>query len=111
MNGYTTARVQLWGRDVGLLLESERGARITFEYDPGFAGSGLEISPIHLPLARSGPVSFPELAGRPAFLRLPGVFADALPDRFGNAVIRRYFEARGRPRGRVVATPAVALRG
>ncbi len=97
MNGYSTVRVQLRGRDVGLLLESERGARITFEYDPGFADSGLEISPIHLPLVRSGPVSFPELAGRPAFLGLPGVFADALPDRFGNAVIRRYFEARGRP--------------
>ena len=97
MNGYTTVRVRLWGREVGLLLESERGGRITFEYDPGFADSGLEISPIHLPLARSGPVSFPELARRPAFLGLPGVFADALPDRFGNAVIRRYFEARGRP--------------
>ena len=97
MNGYTTVRVRLWGREVGLLLESGRGGRITFEYDPGFADSGLEISPIHLPLARAGPVSFPELARRPAFLGLPGVFADALPDRFGNAVIRRYFEARGRP--------------
>lgn len=97
MNGYTTVRVRLWGREVGLLLESEPGGRITFEYDPGFADSGLEISPLHLPLARSGPISFPELARRPAFLGLPGVFADALPDRFGNAVIRRYFEARGRP--------------
>ena len=97
MNGYTTVRVRLWRREVGLLLESGRGGRITFEYDPGFADSGVEISPIHLPLARSGPVSFPELARRPAFLGLPGVFADALPDRFGNAVIRRYFEARGRP--------------
>ncbi|WP_428278243.1 type II toxin-antitoxin system HipA family toxin [Candidatus Palauibacter sp.] len=97
MNGYTTVRVRLWGREVGLLLESDRGGRITFEYDPGFADFGLEISPIHLPLARSGPVSFPELARRPVFLGLPGVFADALPDRFGNAVIRRYFEARGRP--------------
>ncbi|MGH7635659.1 MAG: type II toxin-antitoxin system HipA family toxin, partial [Gemmatimonadaceae bacterium] len=28
---------------------------------------------------------------------LPGVLADALPDAFGNAVIRRYFEARGTP--------------
>ena len=97
MNGYTTVRVRLWGREVGLLLESERGGRITFEFDPGFADSGLELSPLHLPLARSGPVSFPELARRPAFLGLTGVFADALPDRFGNAVIRRYFEARGRP--------------
>ena len=98
MNGYTTVRVWLWGREVGLLIESGRDGRITFEYDPVFADSGFEISPIHLPLARSGPVSFPELARRPAFLGLPGVFVDALPDRFGNAVIRRYFEARGRPR-------------
>lgn len=97
MNGYTTVRVRLWGREVGILLESEWGGPITFEYDPGFADSGLEISPIHLPLARSGPVSFPELARRPAFLGLPGVFADALPDRFGNAVIQRYFDALGRP--------------
>ena len=97
MNGYTTVRVRLWGREVGILLESERGGPITFEYDPGFTDSGLEISLIHLPLARSGPVSFPELARRPAFVGLAGVFADALPDRFGNAVIRRYFEARGRP--------------
>ena len=110
MNGYTTVGVQLWGRDVGLLLETDDG-RITFEYDRGFRDSGLEISPIHLPLDRLGPVSFPELAGRPAFLGLPGVFADALPDRFGNAVIRRYFEGRGRPGGRMVAAPAAALRG
>ena len=98
MNGYTTVRVRLWGRAVGLLLESEPGGRITFEYDPGFRESGLEISPILLPLARPGPVSFPELTRKPAFLGLPGVFADALPDRFGNAVIRRYFASRGRPR-------------
>ena len=97
MNGYTTVRVRLWGREVGILLESERGGRITFEYDHGFRDSGLEISPILLPLSRAGPVSFPELARKPAFAALPGVFADALPDRFGNAVIRRYFEARGRP--------------
>lgn len=97
MNGYAAARVQLWGRDVGLLVESEQDGRITFEYDPAFPDLGLEISPIHLPMARAGPVSFPELARTPSFLGLPGVFADALPDRFGNAVIRRWFEARGRP--------------
>ena len=97
MNGYATVRVRLWGHEVGLLLESEPGGRITFEYDPGFRDSGLEISPIHLPLERAGPVSFPELAREPAFVGLPGVFADALPDRFGSALIRRWFEARGRP--------------
>lgn len=78
------------------MLREEASGKITFEYDPTFRVSGLEISPIHLPVRRRGPVSFPELARKPAFLGLPGVFADALPDQFGNAVIRRYFEDRGR---------------
>lgn len=86
----------IWGREVGMLRETADG-RITFEYAPGFRSSGLDLSPIHLPVTRRGPVSFPELSRKPAFLGLPGVFADALPDRFGNAVIRRYFEDRGRP--------------
>ncbi len=79
------------------MLREEANGRITFEYDPGFRASGLEISPVHLPVELPGPASFPELARKRAFLGLPGVFADALPDAFGNAVIRRYFEQRGRP--------------
>jgi serine/threonine-protein kinase HipA len=96
MADYATARVRLWGHDVGMLAESDAG-RITFEYEPGFRATGLEISPLHLPLDRMGPVEFRELARRPAFMGLPGVFADALPDRFGNEIIKRYFESRGRP--------------
>ena len=96
MADYATARVRLWGHEVGTLVESDAG-RITFEYEPDFRQTGLEISPIHLPLDRRGPVEFLELARSPAFLGLPGVFADALPDRFGNEIIKRYFERRGRP--------------
>ncbi len=70
---------------------------MTFEYEPDFRTSGLEISPLQLPLSREGPVAFPELVRSEAFLGLPGVFADALPDRFGNEIIKRYFERRGRP--------------
>lgn len=96
MTDYAVARVSLWGRDVGMLGESSTG-RVTFEYDPDFRRSGLDISPFHLPARRRGPFAFPELARKPAFLGLPGVFADALPDRFGNAIIRRYFTDRGCP--------------
>ena len=95
MTDYAVVRVRLWGWDVGFLGESSTG-RVTFEYDPDFRRSGLGISPLNLPLDRRGPVAFPELARKPAFLGLPGVFADALPDRFGNAIIRRYFADRGR---------------
>jgi len=96
MTDYAQASVHLWGHHVGTLVESEP-RRVTFEYEPGFRASGLEISPLQLPLSREGPVSFAELRRSDAFLGLPGVFADALPDRFGNAIIKRYFEAQGRP--------------
>ena len=88
------AEVRLWGRTVGAVVELDNG-RIIFEYADDFRRSGLEISPVHLPLLLAGPQSFGELQRRPAFEGLPGVLADALPDRFGNRVIRSYFEARG----------------
>jgi serine/threonine-protein kinase HipA len=93
---WTVARIQLWGRDVGAVAEDRLG-NIVFEYVDAFRRSGLEISPIHLPLATRGPVSFPDLQRVPSFAGLPGVLADSLPDAFGNAVIRRYFEQRGTP--------------
>jgi serine/threonine-protein kinase HipA len=93
---FAVATIRLWDQAVGALAEGPDG-RITFEYDPTFRTSGLEISPLHLPLSLLGPVEFPELRRQKAFAGLPGVFADALPDAFGNAVIRRYFEARGTP--------------
>lgn len=90
------AEVWLWQRLVGAVVEDTAGA-IAFEYNPDFARLGLEISPIKLPLSLSGPVTFPELARVEAFGGLPGVLADALPDRFGNAVIQKYFADTGRP--------------
>lgn len=88
------AEVRLWGGMVGAVVELDNG-RILFEYADEFRGRALEISPIHLPVSRRGPVSFDELLRRPAFDGLPGVLADALPDAFGNRVIRAWFEARG----------------
>ena len=68
-----------------------------FEYAEQFRQSGLEVSPVHLPLSRRGPITFPELQRVQSFAGLPGLLADCLPDAFGNAVIRRYFEQRGTP--------------
>ena len=93
---YTVARITLWGREVGAVAEDRRGV-IVFEYDNEFRRSGLELSPIHLPLSRRGPISFPALQRVQSFAGLPGLLADSLPDAFGNAVIRRYFEQRGTP--------------
>lgn len=91
---HAEAEVRLWGNTVGALVELESG-RILFEYAEDFRRTGLEISPIQLPTSLSGPQSFEELSRMPAFLGLPGVFSDALPDAFGRSVIRAYYEARG----------------
>jgi len=90
------ARVMLWGHDVGAVSELPNG-RVVFNYTPGFRAGGLEISPVHLPLTRRGSFEFPSLRRVEAFNGLPGVLADALPDRFGNEIIRQYFVSKGEP--------------
>jgi len=90
------AQVWIWNKFVGAVSEEDDG-RITFEYDEAFRRRGFEISPRKLPLSLRGPVSFPELNRVEAFAGLPGVLADALPDRFGNAIIKAYFENKGQP--------------
>ncbi len=93
--------IRLWGRQVGALVELEDGV-VLFEYADAFRRSGLEISPVHLPLRLRGPIRFDHLRSQ-AFGRLPGVFADSLPDAFGRKVIRAYFAARGVAQDRLTA--------
>lgn len=90
------AEVKLWGDRVGVVAEDGDGM-VVFEYHPAWIARGVEISPRHLPVAHRGPVTFPALRRIEAFQGLPGVLADALPDRFGNAVIAAYFARVGRP--------------
>jgi len=90
------AEVLLWGERVGVVAEDALG-NVAFEYSDPFRKKGIEISPIHLPLKRRGPVSFPQLRRSESFQGLPGVLADALPDRFGNEVIRQYFAKARKP--------------
>src|SRR3972149_3863697 len=90
------ARVELWGQTVGAVAEEPSG-QVVFQYEPAFRRRGLEIPPRHLPLATGAPVSFAELRRLEAFMGLPGVLADGLPDRFGSALIRQYFTRQGTP--------------
>jgi serine/threonine-protein kinase HipA len=88
------AEVRLHGAILGAVLELDDG-RILFEYAEEFRARAIEPSPIHLPTRLRGPLAFDELLRRPAFGGLPGLLADALPDAFGNQVIRAWFAARG----------------
>ncbi|TYT25563.1 type II toxin-antitoxin system HipA family toxin [Luteimonas viscosa] len=90
----TVAEVQLWGRTIGAVSLEEGAAAAAFEYVPAFLGSGIELSPLHMPL-RPRIYTFPELAPR-TFHGLPGLLADSLPDRFGNALIDQWLATQGR---------------
>ena len=89
-----TAEVYLWGTRIGIIHQDKDKNYISFEYDKRFLDSGIEVSPLKMPL--SGRVfSFPELAGN-AFHGAPGLVADSLPDKFGNRVIECWLSEQGR---------------
>jgi serine/threonine-protein kinase HipA len=74
----TLAQVNLWGRTIGAVSLEEGDEYAAFQYDPAFARSGIEISPLTMPLSHRV-YTFPNLP-RNTFHGLPGLLADALPD-------------------------------
>jgi len=72
-----------------------------FEFDPGFFQYQLDVAPLKMSIgnAKGQIFSFPELAGSSTFKGLPGLLADILPDRYGNALINAWLARVGRPSG------------
>ncbi len=89
-----TARVNLWGNFVGALALDDRTNLVTFEYAPEWIQEGIEIAPIRMPLS-AHKYTFPGLNPE-TYKGLPAVFADSLPDDFGNAVINAWLTRQGR---------------
>ncbi|HSY18490.1 MAG TPA: HipA domain-containing protein [Candidatus Acidoferrales bacterium] len=88
------AEVQLWGRTIGAASLEDGGRIAAFEYDPAFVQSGIQLSPLAMPLG-DRVYTFPELPEW-TFHGLPGLLADSLPDRFGNALIDAWLATQGR---------------
>jgi serine/threonine-protein kinase HipA len=88
------AEVRLWGRTIGAVSLDEGREVAAFQYDADFARSGIELSPLVMPLSERVYES-PALP-RKTFQGLPGLLADALPDKFGNALIDAWLATQGR---------------
>ena len=88
------AEVQLWGRTIGAVSLDEGRDVAAFQYDAEFARSGIELSPVTMPLSERV-YEFPALP-RNTFHGLPGLLADSLPDKFGNALINAWLATQGR---------------
>lgn len=88
------ATVRLWGTDIGAVAIEDGDRYATFQYARDFVPSGIQVSPITMPL-RTEPYVFPQLP-LPAFHGLPGMLADALPDRYGTELVNAWLAREGR---------------
>ena len=97
------AHVKIWGEIVGAVAWDEQTGYATFEYDTKFKQKGWELAPLKMPVSGTNNLySFPELrkdknAVFDTFKGLPGLLADALPDRYGTQLINLWLAQQGRP--------------
>jgi serine/threonine-protein kinase HipA len=90
----SVAAVELWGTRIGAVALTAAKGVASFQYNPAFLASGIELAPLMMPLA-DRVYSFAELPAR-TFRGLPGLLADSLPDRFGNNLISAWLARQGR---------------
>ncbi|MCC8106156.1 MAG: type II toxin-antitoxin system HipA family toxin [Clostridiales bacterium] len=88
------AEVYLWGTRIGAVYQEAPDSMPVFSYDSAFLKSGIEVSPIVMPLNQRN-YTFPSLS-RESFYGLPGLLSDSLPDKYGTKLIERYLSDQGR---------------
>ncbi|MDR3477287.1 MAG: type II toxin-antitoxin system HipA family toxin [Gammaproteobacteria bacterium] len=98
----------LWGKFVGAVALDPKLNYYVFAYDKQFGKSGIEVSPLHMPLNDTENLYvFTDLSVA-TYKRLPAMLADALPDDFGNALIDRYMADQGISSGQVTQLDRLA---
>lgn len=85
--------VRAWGRRVGAVARNPATGWYSFAYAPEWVGGGIELAPLHMAL-REQPYEFPQLR-RETFYGLAPLLADALPDKFGNALVDVWMAEQG----------------
>lgn len=95
----TTAFVNIWNQRVGAIAWDDNNGIGLFEFEPSFLESNIDLAPIQMPIgdAKSKVFSFPELSRVATFKGMPGLLADIMPDRYGNAIINSWLNRHGRP--------------
>ncbi|RUM71891.1 MAG: hypothetical protein DSZ09_02315 [Sulfurovum sp.] len=77
----------IFGEEIGVLMEGKNG--LAFQYHPNFDAQRYPISPLRLPYDKERIFNYYDSI---SFDGLPGIFADSLPDSFGNIALREYFK-------------------
>ncbi len=97
------AEIKIWGELLGAVRWDQNRQLASFQYDTKFLAKGYDLSPIKMPIKNGNQIySFPELRKAKdeeiaTFKGLPGLLADALPDKYGNQLINIWLAQEGRP--------------
>ena len=100
--------VHCYGDIVGYLAETP-DHMIAFQYDDWWIKKGFSISPFSLPLSNN--VFIPPEKCRDRFNGLFGVFADSLPDSWGQLLLDRHLASTGINKGELSALDRLAYVG
>ena len=98
--------VHYHGKLVGYLAETI-DHMVAFQYDDNWIENGFSISPLSLPLNKN--VFVPPEKCRDRFNGLFGVFADSLPDSWGQLLLDRHLESIGVNRGDISSLDRMRL--
>jgi serine/threonine-protein kinase HipA len=99
MSPIDTAYVDIWDEVVGAVAWDPNLELATFEFDPRFLSKDVDLAPLTMPLATAqrGQTKYDfRSLPRETYLGLPGLLADALPDKFGHNVINAWLARQGR---------------
>jgi serine/threonine-protein kinase HipA len=98
-----TAWVKIWGELVGAVAWDEESGLASFEYVSSFRNKNWDVAPLMMPMEQTQAIyNFPSLRRKnnqdeDTFKGLPGLLADALPDRYGKDLIQLWLAQQGRP--------------
>ncbi len=94
--------IKIWGQLVGAARWDENRQLASFQFDKKFLAKDIDLSPLKMPISNGDRIySFPELRKQKGeetstFKGLPGLLADALPDKYGNQLINIWLAQEGR---------------
>jgi serine/threonine-protein kinase HipA len=104
-------KVYVWGSYVGAVALDPEFHYYAFAYDPKFKRSGIELSPLKMPLDNTEDVLIFMDLPEATYKRLPALLADALPDDFGNALVDRYMADKGISSSQITVLDRLAYMG
>jgi serine/threonine-protein kinase HipA len=105
----TVVEVRAWDKTVGAVAGGS--GQYEFQFDPAWKRTGIDLSPLLMPAGSSrSRFSFPAL-GEQTFHRLPPMLADALPDKFGNAIVDAWLATQGVAKSSITPLARLAYLG